>query len=218
MKAGFESRLESVHFDCSRRVRIEDMRQNFKQLQDILVIKFRQLEDTKEATRNLITYQKFFHPIQTQQIISENLMELKTAREDEGFMRHQKKIYDDFNEKTRLECKMASKIFDYDLKAHLEQLEAYHLKGNDFQPFPQKDVQQDFVGGLLQRYLQDIKQRQKAGEFGRATPATLLRKCTRLDDIEVVIDELQKKSNDLLSSAEKQALELAEKQRKKELD
>ena len=65
-------------------------------------------------------------------MISENLMELQAAREDQGFMAYQKKIYDSFNEKTRLECKMALKISDYDLKAHLEQLEAYHLKGNDF--------------------------------------------------------------------------------------
>lgn len=36
--------------------------------------------------------------------------------------------------------KMASQIFDYDLKDHLAQLEAYHIKGNDFQPFPLKDV------------------------------------------------------------------------------
>lgn len=55
-------------------------------------------------------------------------------------MQFQKKVYDDFNERTRLECKMAAKIFDYDLKSHLEQLEAYHIKGNDFQPVPLKDV------------------------------------------------------------------------------
>ena len=47
-------------------------------------------------------------------------------------MQFQKKIYDDFIEVTRLEIKMAAKIFDYDLKSHLEQLEAHHIKGNDF--------------------------------------------------------------------------------------
>jgi len=40
---------------------------------------------------------------------------------------------------------MAAKIFDYDLKAHLEQLTAYHLKGNDFMAYPLKDVEEDFV-------------------------------------------------------------------------
>jgi hypothetical protein len=47
-------------------------------------------------------------------------MALKVARQDENFMNFQKKVYDDFNERTRLECKMAAKIYDYDLKSHLE--------------------------------------------------------------------------------------------------
>ena len=70
---------------------------------------------------------------------------------------------------------------------------------------------------MLYRYLQDIKHRQKAGEFGRATAATLLRKCTKLDDIEVMIEDLQKKSNDLLSNAEKMSLKLAEESKQKEI-
>ena len=70
---------------------------------------------------------------------------------------------------------------------------------------------------MLIRYLQDIKQRLKAGEFGRASAAVLLRKCTKLDDIEFIIEELQRKSNDLLSNAEKLAIKLAEEARVKEL-
>ena len=189
MKAYVDGKFEQIAFEATRKVRIDDMKQNFKQLNDILVIKFKQLEDTKEATRNLITYQKFFHPIQTQQLISENLMQLQSAQSDEGFMQFQKKVYDDFNERTRLECKMAAKIFDYDLKSHLEQLEAYHIKGNDFQPVPLKDVQHEFVYDLLHKYLQDIKHRMKAGEFGRATAATLLRKCVKLEDIEYMVED-----------------------------
>jgi hypothetical protein len=67
------------------------------------VVKFKQVEDTKEACRNLITYQKFFHKIETQQLISENLMALKVARTDEAFMKFQKQVYDEFNERTRIE-------------------------------------------------------------------------------------------------------------------
>jgi hypothetical protein len=55
------------------------------------------------------------------------------------------------------------------------------------------------------------------GEFGRATACTLLKKCTRLDDIEIMIEDLQKKSNDLLSNAEKMALRLAEEGKQKEI-
>ena len=194
------------------------MKQNFKQLTDILVVKFKQLEDTKEATRNLIAYQKFFHPIQTQQMISENLMELAAAQNDEAFIKFQKQAYANANERTRLECKMAAKIFDYDLKSHLEQLEAYHIKGNDFQPLPLKDVQHDFVFDLLHKYLQDVKHRMKAGEFGRATAATLLRKCVKLEDIEYMVEDCQAKSNELLSNADKLAEELAEKRERKKIE
>ena len=47
-------------------------------------------------------------------------MALKVARNDQHFINFQKKIYDDFQELTRLECKMAAKLFDYDLKDHLD--------------------------------------------------------------------------------------------------
>ena len=60
-----DGQIEKIDFEVSRRVLTDDMKQNFKQLNDILVVKFKQLEDTKEAVRNLISYQKFFHPIQT---------------------------------------------------------------------------------------------------------------------------------------------------------
>jgi len=60
-----EGKFESINFELSRKVRSDDMKQNFKQLNDILAIKFKQLEDTKETCRNLIVYQKYFHPIQT---------------------------------------------------------------------------------------------------------------------------------------------------------
>ena len=54
---------------------------------------------------------------------------------------------------------MAARLFDYDLKAHLEQLEARHIAGNDFRPFPLQNASVDFVGDLMQNYLQDIKYR-----------------------------------------------------------
>jgi hypothetical protein len=33
----------------------------------MLAVKFRQVEDTKQAVRSLIAYQKYYHGIQTQQ-------------------------------------------------------------------------------------------------------------------------------------------------------
>ena len=58
----------------------------------------------------------------------------------------------------------------------------------------------------------------KAGMIGRATAANLLRKCTSLNDIDVIIEDLQLKSQDLLSNAEKLAAKLAEEERIKNLN
>ena len=52
-------------------------------------------------------------------------MQIDSIRLDENFLAHQKKIYSEFNEKTRMEVKMVAKMFDYDLKSHIEQLEAH---------------------------------------------------------------------------------------------
>lgn len=133
-------------------------------------------------------------------------------------MDFQKQLYEDINERTGLECRMAEKIKDYDLKDHIAQLEAYHIKGNnDFMAYPLKDVDEDFVTDLLYRYLQDVKQRVKAGEFGRANSATLLRKCIRLTDIDNIIVDLQKKSNNLLLNAGRLKLKLQQEAKQKEV-
>ena len=41
-----------------------DMGLNFEKLNDILFVKFKQLEDTKTAVRDLLAYQKYFYPMQ----------------------------------------------------------------------------------------------------------------------------------------------------------
>lgn len=61
-----------------------------------MLIKFKQLEDTKEATRSLISYQKHYHALQTQNLINENLMELKVCRDDKNFLKAQRKMYAKF--------------------------------------------------------------------------------------------------------------------------
>ena len=54
-----------MFFDIDRRAKVHDVKQNFEKLNEILIVKFKQIEDTKQAMRNLVTYQKYFHPIQT---------------------------------------------------------------------------------------------------------------------------------------------------------
>ena len=104
LKVRMDGIVDEMRFDLDRRVKIEDMRQNFDRLNDILVVKFKQLEDTKQATRNLITYQKYYQPIETQQLISDNLMKLKAVKSDQNYMIHQKVLYETATESTRQAC------------------------------------------------------------------------------------------------------------------
>lgn len=117
-------------------------------------------------------------------------MALKVARDDRGFMKTQKKIYNRLNEETRLEAEASEKLPDLDLKAHMEQLESYGLMG-DFQSNASKASNVvDFISDMQYKYLQDIKARMRAGEYGKATPAILLRKTTKLGDIDDIINDL----------------------------
>lgn len=117
-------------------------------------------------------------------------------------------MYHDYIDRTRLEKKMAEKIFDYDLKAHLDLLEAHDLKGNDFYPIGLKDVNEDFVGELLFKYLQDLKNRMKMQSLSNQTTSIILRKCVKLTDLDRVIDDTMKKCDDLKITADKLSVNL----------
>lgn len=64
MQGEFNGRFDSLLFELTRRVSVDDFRRNFDKLNDILFIKFSQVEDMKAAQRDMINYQKHFYPLQ----------------------------------------------------------------------------------------------------------------------------------------------------------
>ena len=181
-KVDVQNKLDEFNLDLQRRVYVDDMAQNFKRLNEILEVKFKQLEDTKQATRNLITYQKFYHPIQTQAMISENMLQLKTAKTDPGFVHFQKVMYEGIIEKTRKLCKEGAELDDIDLTEHLEMLEKKNLMKSDWVTVPPTDQTEgtDFVTPLMNAYLEDIRVRMKNDNFGEPPASVLLRKTVKL--------------------------------------
>lgn len=57
-------RLETVLDQIENKVNLADMQMNFKTLTDMLFVKFRQLEDTKSGMRDMLTYTKYFLPME----------------------------------------------------------------------------------------------------------------------------------------------------------
>jgi hypothetical protein len=55
--------MENMNESMNKRVSIEDLKLNFKTLNDMLYVKFCQLEDVKQGVRDMLTYQKYFYPI-----------------------------------------------------------------------------------------------------------------------------------------------------------
>lgn len=105
------------------------------------------------------------------------------------------------------------------MEEHIRELTAKKVADGDWHPFPMKDIQTgcDFVHSLLERYLQDLDARRKLEEFGVPPVAVTLRKSVLLDEVETVIEQVQKKALDLALDAGQQAEKLAEEHRLKEI-
>ena len=66
LQSEFNGRLETVFYQLSRRVTNDDIKKNFDKYNEMLTIKFRQVEDVRTSLRDVITYQKYFYPLQMQ--------------------------------------------------------------------------------------------------------------------------------------------------------
>ena len=64
LQGEFNGRLETILYQVSRRVTIDDMKKNMDKLSDMLYIKFQQVEENKQTLRDMLTYQKYFYPLQ----------------------------------------------------------------------------------------------------------------------------------------------------------
>jgi hypothetical protein len=82
MQSEFNGRIETVFYQLSRRVTNDDIKKNFDKYNEMLKIKFRQVEDVKTSVRDILTYQKFFYPLQMNHILGEAMMNLDAAVKD----------------------------------------------------------------------------------------------------------------------------------------
>ena len=59
-----EGQMEIVLHEAQKCVTEDDMKINFKTLNDMMFVKFSQLEDTKQGMRDTLTFIKYFYPMQ----------------------------------------------------------------------------------------------------------------------------------------------------------
>jgi hypothetical protein len=78
--------MDKIKFDLSRKISIVDISANFKTLNDMMCIKFGQLEDIKQTVRDMLVFQKYFYPLQMQTMIAENMAQFGAANKDHIFL------------------------------------------------------------------------------------------------------------------------------------
>ena len=107
---------------------------------------------------------------------------------------------------------------DIDLEQHMALLLESDLLESEYQVKPILNIQpgSDFITDLLERYLEDIRVREKEANFGEPSASTLLRKGVTLKEIDEIIENLQSKAVDLISNADKLSKKLAKEKALKE--
>ena len=88
LRTELSGRLGTVIDACALRVSITDMTLNFKTLNDMLFVKFQQVEEVKSGLRDVIAFQMDFYPMQMQAAICENLKHCAAAQADQGYVKY----------------------------------------------------------------------------------------------------------------------------------
>ena len=73
-------------------------------------------------------------------------------------------------------------------------MEKHHLKVNEWSVEDLKVQGADFVSNLLERYVLDLRQREKMGNLEKATFANVIRKAVLITDSQGLIEEMHRKT------------------------
>lgn len=136
MRVEMTGKMENILEQIQLRVSIRDMKSNFKALNDLLFVKFSQLEDVKTAVRDVTVFQKYFYPLQMQALISENMHELECAMLDETYVRFTQDKYEDLLMDIELAKRTGKIAKDEDLIEHMNDLDEYNLRSTEWKLEP----------------------------------------------------------------------------------
>ena len=96
----------------------------------------------------------------------------------------------------------AKKNGDIDLMYHYHELDRYELTGVEWKTAPFENPKHDYVTDLLNRYLEDLHEREHRSNWEGARLCDIVRKPVTLKDMNIVIEEEAAKCLELLKSSE----------------
>lgn len=86
VKTELMGEIDQIHFLLKQKTSVTDVSANFRELGDVLNVKFKQVEDCKDGLRDLLVYQKYFYPLEVQSAISQNMQNFKAAMADTEYV------------------------------------------------------------------------------------------------------------------------------------
>lgn len=204
----FNGRFETVLYQLERRITVDDMKKNFDKLNDMLFIKFKQVEDNKAAVRDMLNYQKYFYPMQMQAIVGENMMNLQAAMKDQKYVQYTQAQYEEQLEALKKHKGDSRDSPDVEMVKHLDTLNKADLKTTGWTTTPLDNVDHDFVTKLLDRYLKDLEKRIDKQENETSTIAEQLRKSVQIFDSEDLVNVQYDRISSLKEEAARKEHEL----------
>ena len=131
----------------------------------------------------MLTFVKYFYPLQMQQTIGENMNFLKSAMNDQGYLKYARTRYRQL--KDAIDAQKAEMIgkADKDTTDHLEELNKYFDRTSEWQFKVKIDPKTDLVGDLFERYMADLLNRHRVSLESRDSICGLLRKSVDYNSI-----------------------------------
>ena len=136
----------------------------------------------------MLTYQKYFYPLQMQVIVGENMMELGAAMKDQPYVQYQQKRYEGLLSEVQGHMERNKGVPDKELNKLIDSLDKADLKTTGWTTTPLENVDHDFVSTLLNNFLKSLNKRKKLHDNEDSGFAMNMRRGVEISEIEELIN------------------------------
>eukprot|EP00347_Sterkiella_histriomuscorum_P010925 403374407 len=239
--ATFNSKLitafDKLDSENDRRLLTEEFKKAMKQMNEFLMVKFREQDDQKNAIRDAFTYIKLYSPMQTQMMINESLgyvvknQQLQVV-DEERFYGYMQTRLDSLLQNIMLEKSRAEKLQGENGGTLIgdqlnEVLIKYAMPTEETGGYAnvtggrkhQQQSVETFISDLIKQQIDDARLRQtkqKLFSGGYITAAEQLRTSINLQEIQDIIDRVETKTEQQLKKNRKQTEAIAIKKKEKD--
>lgn len=215
--AQLDNRIDGTQLSITFKVSHDELKRNFEQLNGLLSLQWRHMDELRKSVRNVITYQKYFYPLQTQNIISESFMKLKEVQDDGPFISFQKELFQRHVGNILDIQEVAMQKSDFDLVNMIEDMIREEVCTSEWKVHVKADLDEskNFTLPIVQSFLDYKEKEHKAIKHCEPTKINLMRRIVTLNDIEEMIILEQNRAKDLVDEAHRIEREIMERERQR---